>query len=882
MERQELMAKAATWMSARGWKQKLAKRRGFEQSLFEHSLIELDVFLELSPILASPAHYGLSDIEQSVLATAILVHDVGKETNVWQAYICDNGPPVPHIIPDLTRAVLPQLCAVLGLDTLEEPVQRVMAHCAEFHHSRPSRSDGSIFEAMLTGGSDRFLTLAHLVRATDHFCSAAGAREALEVARQDHALSQHLVFTSHEVLIRGVSTTFVHSAARSAFQQRGWRPLLYFSNATVYAADPNTNPQIPTEEDILNSLKTEIDGAIARDVTSLMVGSPTGNILPKPDLFAFSESRQYLKIAASKISPQSFAKKPLKAKRKVVEDYWKLTGRSGKPSDEQINEESYRISEAQPEMMVFKFFKAMVDPDKLKEITEAGVNHAKKLYEETFGTGSWAALQSTSTLMPAKDMAKTVDYFRVLPGEKVGRPGNSMAETISREERLDVLIGLLDDIAQRVYAIINRSSPRDHLSQKMAEAFIKDLLYPVSKSNPQDLAHKQLLHYSQSKPLAGRESAKGKYLCPICSIPFEHNGGIKASADFIDNPQTHTNRGVAYGSFGYVMVCFTCYYERLLLQSLLGSRPAEVITLLPRLNFGPGKGEQFVQNVKEWIEKAKGQMRGETGNLEAGFSLGLTDQIARHVGDRDPFTLTPEELLSLFSYRFTNDTQQKRRREALKRLKEEFDDDLSALSLACEQTFSTWEDAVEALIGNQLNQQECKAIRREVFRLYETIHLICQTPNLIFVPLSYEIAAGNDESETSKGLRRLYVALLLSLVFDAAVATRKEGEQVDFQGSLRAAYVPPVPAVRSLVGYDWAPITEAKHWLSAIGAASLLVRPTGLPARSALYQILAADPAEQLARRIEESGNTRLTPRHLLLIEQLPSFHGRRDREVQI
>jgi four helix bundle protein len=35
-ERTELIAKAAAWMQARGWQRKLAKKRGREQSLFEH------------------------------------------------------------------------------------------------------------------------------------------------------------------------------------------------------------------------------------------------------------------------------------------------------------------------------------------------------------------------------------------------------------------------------------------------------------------------------------------------------------------------------------------------------------------------------------------------------------------------------------------------------------------------------------------------------------------------------------------------------------------------------------------------------------------------------------------------------------------------------
>jgi len=881
MDRSAIMARATTWMQARGWKGKLAKRRGFEQSLFEHSLIELDVLLELLPILARPRHYGLSETEQKVLAVAVLAHDTGKETDAWQAYIRDPRPEgwVPHVLPELTRAVVPELCAALGFAELEESVQRIMARCAEFHHSRPGRSDGAIIEAMLTAGSDRFLALAHLVRAIDHFCSAPTAADARDAVANDSALGPHLLVTSHEAMVRGVSTTFLHHAARTAFQERGWTPLLYFSSATVYGADPNDRPALPTAEEIQSALKTRIDEAISRDVTPLMVGSPTGNILPKPDLLSFNETRLYLQSAARKISPQSFASKPLRAKRRVVEDYWKLRGRAGTPTDEEVEQEAGRISVAQPEMLVFKFLKAMMDPDKVEAVGEDGATLAKKLYEGTFGIGSWAALQSTSTIMPARDMAKTVDYFWALPGSVVGRPDVERVEELPDDARVQALIDLLDGITKKVYSAIDRPSPREDLSRRMARSFIKDLLSPTPGGDVRALAKDQLTSYARSKPFAGKESAKGIYFCPICNTPFNPQGGIKASADFIANPQTHTNRGVAHGSFGYIMVCTTCYYERLLRQILLGTRPAEMITLLPRMNVGPGKGEQLMQKVQGWVEAAKALMRGDAGNLEFGFSLSVTDQAARHLGGRDPFTLESDELLSLFSYRFTAETQKKRRREALRRLKEEFDDDLNAVNTACNQSFPDWDEAVGALVENRVDQQEFKAIRREVFRLYEALHLICETPNLIFIPLTYEVAAGAEESETSKALRRLYVALILSLVFDASVAIHREGESIDFRGGAGAVFVPPVPAVRSLVGHDWLPIVEAKRWVAAIGAASLLVRDTGLPARSALYQVLAADPPEKIARRIEEGGGRTLTPRHLWLIEQLPGFHATRREE---
>jgi len=133
--------RAAGWMIARGWRRKLAKGRPHEQSLFEHSLIELEVLLELLPILERPRHYGLIEEEQKILVVAVLVHDLGKEPDAWQAYVSNPSPDrwVPHVIPELTRALVPELCGALELEDLGEPVQRIMAHCAEFHHSRPGK-----------------------------------------------------------------------------------------------------------------------------------------------------------------------------------------------------------------------------------------------------------------------------------------------------------------------------------------------------------------------------------------------------------------------------------------------------------------------------------------------------------------------------------------------------------------------------------------------------------------------------------------------------------------------------------------------------------------------------------------------------------------------
>jgi hypothetical protein len=85
---------------------------------------------------------------------------------------------------------------------------------------------------------------------------------------------------------RGVSTAFVHRAAQQEFEGLGWKALLYFASGTVYARDMNDTAVAPSTEDIRRRLTSDLSAALGGDVGRLMVGSPTGNILPKPELLS--------------------------------------------------------------------------------------------------------------------------------------------------------------------------------------------------------------------------------------------------------------------------------------------------------------------------------------------------------------------------------------------------------------------------------------------------------------------------------------------------------------------------------------------------------------------------------------------------------------------
>jgi len=225
--------------------------------------------------------------------------------------------------------------------------------------------------------------------------------------------------------------------------------------------------------------------------------------------------------------------------------------------------------------------------------------------------------------------------------------------------------------------------------------------------------------------------------------------------------------------------------------------------------------------------------------------------------------------------RISADKQKDRQKKIVVALKEEFDDDLSEVNARSGLTFSSWEEAAVTVLDKSVNLQEFALIRREIFRS-ANLHLVCETPNLILVPLAREISGVNDESEISKALRKLFIALALGLAFNARVAIKKEGDGLEHGPSAGCAYVAPLPALRALIEAEWIPIPDALMWLRAIGSASLLSRDTKFPERNALFQVLSAAPAEWIVRRIEQASDSgTVTMKQIELIEQLPNFTRR-------
>jgi len=887
MDYQEIRIKAVEFMLNRDWKQKTAKRKTFEQSLFDHTLIEVDALITLLPLLQATFAPPLTEQEEQVLLASVVAHDVGKELDEWQEYVLGRRDFLSDVNRKLAEEVVPQLADDFGFSGVEEMLSAVVLHM------RYERTTAKVMDRLLFGGhtNPRWKTLADMVDAVDNLCSAKGLFAGLQCLEERSCLANHLRTSYHLVQIRGVSTTLLHRAAIDAFTERGWSPLLHYSNGTIYVASSATQPQEPTVVEIETQLASAIKQALPSHMASLIVGNPLQSMIPKADLFDYRDLRACLHVAARRINRVNFLKKPELTRRKTVTDYLALKGHDSPVGDDRLALETSRIGAAQPEMCIFKFFKAALADELLgQEVTsEAATAYAqyaegggkKKAaqvtpqsvaraeYDAVFGDGAYSALQATSTLMPARDMALTVDRFWSLDGARFGLDVSKVGDLLDDTKRETLLIDTLVAIADKIYAAVPEGNrPTRATPERIAQCFLVDLVHPAPQLKLAELVAQQMQAYAETKANARRD--RGRHLCPICNQAFE--GGTEAKADFVDNPDAHTNRARSHSGGGKIVICDACKFERFLQQLLLGSRVSDVLVLFPRMNIGHSSGEVLRRNAIDIWEEAARRMTEANPTPDLHLSLGMTYNLARKLRDYDVYRLKPAEIVELLTYESREETKKKYRKDLADGLKQMYGVDsltVEELNANWATNFTTVEEALTALIDNKVNDDEARRMRAAAFRLSPQLYIACQTPHMILIPLTNPVTMGND-SDTNAGIRELYLTLVLGLALDCSVAVVKAGEVITFEGGEGVTRVPPIAALRDLVGAEWISVAKAKTWLDAIGAAALLASATDYPERSSLYQILKSPTLGHILRRIEqksESGQAYAS--HFDLLEKL-------------
>lgn len=894
------------FMIRRGWKEKIAKRGSFEQSLLEHSANCLDVMLTLMPTLKM--NLKLSEEEEQALILGISIHDVAKERDEWQAYVQGKGEYVSHVIPEYTATAVRELTDWLGFDN------HIDAQATADLHMRSVQTAARILAATQDAGP-RVMLLQRIVDAVDSIASANGLLAAYDVLALG-PLGKHFHITHHIVQVRGVSTTLLHQAAQTAFEQQSWTPLLFYPTGTLYVCPGAEEPKTVTAErvqtELIDALGILLEGSLDT-IPNIAVGKNiTASFFSTPELFEYRALRAYLQVASGRVSRKkakgitdsnvvkyfnlrrlidtsgdytlarkSYFTSPSKLDEVIPDKYQSLlVSDLSEISDTEGWSIRNRIAAASPEIAVFKVFKYIAATIS-EEVTEA----MQEPYEELFGAGSYGALTSTSNSMPALDIAFTVDFFWQLSLRKLAgfleKPALDMKGTVAsleQKRRLRLLIDTLTKIGEIGFAAMERPPTVDNFAQEVATVLIDDLIAPTSTiTDVGAYAKRQLAYYKQAKHNIRTEREVG-HICPICNHPFEQ--AKMAKADYLDKPTGFTGRKFAYAGEG-LAICQACYYERLLRQIVLGRKAYDLIVLMPRMSIGRYGGKVLMDKLSELEGYIKSIATADTTDPDETLRLDMARFVTPQRALAADFNqMSAKDMIALFTYRTKEDTVKKNLKKVVKKVQSIFGDNLEAVNDFWKRDFSDWMEVARAITYKKVDDDIAQSIREDVYGLRSPIEFVAQTPNLVLAPSSNPRVSDSSalvdskaDSDAKAALKQMLTTIILALGLDCSVAVLRDKESLDalILESNGVAYVPPLSSVRGLVTNSrskadqqrlsptWLSQSETARWLRALASAILLANKADYPQRNDLYQILTARSKGALLRRIEQKGDNMYT-----------------------
>lgn len=831
------------------WDHHLGKARGGEQTLLAHALSVLDTLAACLPFVAEQSHPPLNQREVQGLLLAAFIHDAGKAPEAFQAHLRGEGPWAEHVEPETIRAVGIAAAREAGID-LGNAIDDVIS-MAVLHDRRMRRNRGELVERERNHESLRWRKLADLVDAADSLASSTSTSQAEAFLTRNRQLVAGADVAAYQVRVRGVSTTFLHSAALDAFHDAGWTPLRYFEDGTVFAVRDRQRVDRDAVRRMLEGKLNELINARADQLSVLAVGAATKDFLPSPEYVTERNVDQLFDVAASRVRAKT---KIEDVERQRWSKQWVDLGLREHGAvrvifEGQCSQRALEmLASAGPEICVLKLFKNLMDPAKrLCDSTDEQT--ARRLYEACVGGGTYAPMRQQSTYMLVSDYKLALAAWHVLPADGASKGGGLRLADLDPKARQRRIREELVRITKEVFASRRARGAgllADQLASEWAETVLTDLSLE-SVALDADIIQQNLAAYEALKASGGPRGPKPALQCAQCAdtIPAEAE---EEPSDALGNIGSFSNRRAAFDASGNPPVCPTCTVDLKLGRLCLGGPVRTVIGLLPPRGVAPSEAAHLVELVQDLKGLVDRQLSAETLDTTRYIALSLPHEILRQDRERP---LRERLVLRVLS--------QKSIREREKRLTEELsarlggDEGVAELGRELQVPLTSAADLAKALVEGTAppttrdDPDVAAALahaQRDVLVEFGSV-----TPNLVIVALDREIAA---DREADRGLYQFGLAALFGQELGVAALVTSPGELRTAIASRlgRSVYVPSNGPTRRLLGADWLSLDGAGTWLRALQAAIALGPRLG---RDTLgpYAVLRLPSAGFVVRRAE-------------------------------
>lgn len=919
LDYQRFLEKSIELMRVWNWDELIGKRKnGKVQSLMEHSINAVQTLIVL---LEKHLLLDFTIEEQQTLLLGLIIHDAGKESELFQERIKGNSNIKVEEAPDTDVNLSLQKGREIA-ETMNWPFYEKTISALVWHHMSYNDTNAKQFLSLISMPElGRWQILLGFIQDLDRLVSCESPQQAYSYfnSSKPKQLNRYLKVDYHSIKLRGISSIQIHKAIQESYMKSGWQPLVYYPTGTLYVSNYSLEVNLVTLHDIKTSLQNRLMNFLTSEDASkyrvsLMHGSITATFFVKPELFTTDSLQNLLYEAADNINnrqAKDIKKQDILQYQNMIAileetknfDLAKSAKEKNKEKLLEIIPNEYHyllitdvsnvnldlandIGLAYKEIAVFKMFKNIMDP-RNSIIKNNGVLILASEYDKYFGDGAFNALSKTSTFMPAVDAALTVK-----PYENYLQNMN-LPKGMETKKRLETLISLLCKIANIVFKKVNIERSLVTVATDMTNEFMKDIEYPLSLSHSLiEQAKNSLLHYQVSKENAFKNGFV-PHSCPICNQSFED--GVTAIDDIVSKPGTFSNRVTAYANTGTAyQICKNCYFERILQQLSLGGKAGEYICIFPNTLISEKRTKEIEKVANVLIDYIKGFANQA---ITYYMTLSMEGRIAQKINEfeKDNILFSPENIVELFAYKKSEEALKNTKKKIIERVKEEFGlNKIESINDYYKTSFNDWDSLAEGFITDKELPQEFKVIKDEINQTDSEVKVIFETPNFILLPTlgrKGSAIAKEGESKAKTALKKLLISGLFHKLFKMSVAILEHVEEVDqlVEAIDGLVYVPRHPLIRKEIiearrkkdnhivdnqSDLWlSSKSEVEMWIVAVKSAILLLSLVEYPEKNDLYQIISLQSGGELLRRIQMKTNNkyidRLKWQHIQNVEEV-------------
>jgi hypothetical protein len=294
------------------------------------------------------------------------------------------------------------------------------------------------------------------------------------------------------------------------------------------------------------------------------------------------------------------------------------------------------------------------------------------------------------------------------------------------------------------------------IEDEIFNQILMDIIYPIPESIKS--ITKNIVEAIEKIIIDGKDKKNNQNLCNFCSLPTSEiakadlvGRGTRKFSNFLQG-------GKPFGDNRCATICSTCKIEAYLRQIIMGAVPNSYILVMPEMNMAPAIKRTWIKNI---VNKLQNENEKSISLLNPNTLGRVIEKISKDKKYQIPINfLINQKIIS-------KDKRNKIKKKFNKKLSKDyanFEEFLQLNKDLLNKDYESSEELIEAVLHNEENH---KQILKYFPKTNNTAYYY-RAPDYLLIFFKYEIG-NDDDSESIKYMRKMWLAILISQLFFAKV-----------------------------------------------------------------------------------------------------------------